>query len=97
MVQWRSSTLSGVPKSESNWQVLPVVSLGDCAVDRITWGPGEGLIHARTERSSVMLSEAQLNTAVQAANGSGLQSVGLRRPKSDMICLPRTHLTPIFG
>ncbi|CAL1170399.1 unnamed protein product [Cladocopium goreaui] len=66
MVQWRSSTLSGVPKSESNWQVLPVVSVGECAVDKLTWGPGEGLIHARTERSSVILSEAQLNTAVQA-------------------------------
>ena len=46
--------------------MLPVVSLGDCLVDRVTWGPGEGLIHARTERSSVMLSEAQLSTAVQA-------------------------------
>ncbi|CAK9076435.1 unnamed protein product [Durusdinium trenchii] len=66
MVQWRSSTLSGIPKSEANWQVLPVVSVGDCAVDRLTWGPGESLIHARTERSSVILSEAQLNTAVQA-------------------------------
>jgi len=66
MVQWRSSTLSGMPKSESNWQVLPVVSVAECAVDKLTWGPGESLIHARTERSSVILSEAQLNSAVQA-------------------------------
>ena len=34
--------------SASPRQVLPVVSVGECAVDKLTWGPGEGLIHART-------------------------------------------------
>ena len=28
-------------------QVLPVVSVAECAVDKLTWGPGESLIHAR--------------------------------------------------
>jgi len=65
VVQWRCSTLEGTPKSEENWQVLPIVSAADCAIDRIRWGPGENLIHCRTERSQVVLTEAQLNTAVQ--------------------------------
>jgi len=65
VVQWRCSTLSGTPKTETNWQVLPVVTVSECAIDKLSWGPGESLLHIRTERSSVILSEAQLNTAVQ--------------------------------
>ncbi|CAE7303974.1 Ift140 [Symbiodinium natans] len=66
MVQWRCCTLSGTPKSEANWQVLPVISASDCTIDKLTWGPGESLVHVRTDRNSVILSEAQLNTAFQA-------------------------------
>jgi len=66
MVQWRCCTLSGTPKTESNWQVLPVISVSDCTIDKLTWGPGESLVHVRTDRQSVILSEAQLNTAFQA-------------------------------
>lgn len=65
IVLWRCSTLSGTPKSESCWQVLPVITANDCAIDKLMWGPGESLLHMRTERASVILSEAQLNTAVQ--------------------------------
>lgn len=64
IVQWRCSTMQGTPKSEENWQVLPIVKAADCAIDRVRWGPGESLIHCRTERSQVVLTEAQLNTAV---------------------------------
>lgn len=63
LVQWRCSTVS-TPKSEACWQVLPVVHASDLAIDRVAWGPGES-VHARTEKSSIVLSEAQLNTAVQ--------------------------------
>lgn len=66
VVQWRCSQLSGAPKSEAAWQVLPVVTgtnAGAC-IDKISWGPGDSLLHARTERSSFILSEAQLNTAI---------------------------------
>jgi intraflagellar transport protein 140 len=66
MVLWRCSTISGTPKSENSWQVLPVISASECMIDNLTWGPGENLIHIRTERSSVILNEAQLNTAVHA-------------------------------
>eukprot|EP00931_Biecheleriopsis_adriatica_P116716 TRINITY_DN92326_c0_g1_i1.p1 TRINITY_DN92326_c0_g1~~TRINITY_DN92326_c0_g1_i1.p1 ORF type:complete len:1461 (-),score=378.40 TRINITY_DN92326_c0_g1_i1:60-4403(-) len=66
MVQWRCSTISGTAKSENSWQVLPVICASECKIDRLTWGPGESLMHIRTERSSVILNEAQLNTAVHA-------------------------------
>lgn len=39
-------------------QVLPIVKAADCAIDRVRWGPGESLIHCRTERSQVVLTEA---------------------------------------
>jgi len=46
--------------------VLPIVKANiECAIDRLTWGPGENVFHLRTERSSVILSEAQLNSVVQ--------------------------------
>eukprot|EP00927_Polykrikos_kofoidii_P019571 TRINITY_DN19165_c2_g1_i1.p1 TRINITY_DN19165_c2_g1~~TRINITY_DN19165_c2_g1_i1.p1 ORF type:complete len:1451 (-),score=223.71 TRINITY_DN19165_c2_g1_i1:186-4538(-) len=65
VVQWRCSTLSGTPKSEANWQVLPVISAADGSIDKLTWGPGESLLHVKTNKSSIILSEAQLNTSVQ--------------------------------
>lgn len=67
MVQWRCSTLNGAPKSESCWQVLPVVRIGanELTVDNLKWGPGENLLHVKTARSNIILSEAQLNSAVQ--------------------------------
>lgn len=65
VVQWRCSTLEGTARSDTCWQVLPVVTAHDsCSIDRVTWGPGESLIHVRTERASILLHEAQLNTAV---------------------------------
>lgn len=64
VVQWRCSTLAGTAQSEACWQVLPVVTASNCAVDKIKWGPGESLLHVKTERSSIILSETQLNTAV---------------------------------
>jgi len=66
VVQWRCSTLSGTAKSENSWQVLPVVSASDCMVERLTWGPGENLIHVRTDRSSIILAEAQLNASTHS-------------------------------
>ncbi|CAJ1392249.1 unnamed protein product [Effrenium voratum] len=66
MVQWRCCTVSGTPKAEANWQVMPVVHVGECTVERLTWGPGESLVHARTERSSTIFCEAQLKSASQA-------------------------------
>eukprot|EP00929_Paragymnodinium_shiwhaense_P007169 TRINITY_DN111109_c0_g1_i1.p1 TRINITY_DN111109_c0_g1~~TRINITY_DN111109_c0_g1_i1.p1 ORF type:complete len:1446 (+),score=370.50 TRINITY_DN111109_c0_g1_i1:64-4401(+) len=65
VVQWRCSTIQSAPKSDASWQVLPVVNASDCLIDRVRWGPGESLMHIKTERSSVILSEAQLNTATQ--------------------------------
>jgi len=65
VVQWRCSTLATMPNSDHCWQALPVISVLDCAIDRIRFGPGEKLLHARTDRSHVVLNEAQLNTAVQ--------------------------------
>ena len=26
---------------------MPVVHVGECTVERLTWGPGESLVHAR--------------------------------------------------
>lgn len=63
VVQWRCSTLIGTPKSEKSWEVLPVASPASNAIDKVTWGPGEALMHIRTERSSVLLSEAQLSSS----------------------------------
>eukprot|EP00928_Gymnodinium_smaydae_P021431 TRINITY_DN1835_c1_g1_i2.p1 TRINITY_DN1835_c1_g1~~TRINITY_DN1835_c1_g1_i2.p1 ORF type:complete len:1445 (-),score=352.81 TRINITY_DN1835_c1_g1_i2:414-4748(-) len=66
VVQWRCSVLSGTPNSENCWQVLPVVTASEnCGITKLSWGPGESLMHIRTERTCLILSEAQLNTAVQ--------------------------------
>lgn len=67
MVQWRSSALAGAPKSESAWQVLPVVRVGakDQCVEALKWGPGESLLHVKTNHHSAVLSEAQVNSVVQ--------------------------------
>jgi len=64
IVQWRCSTLAGTPKTESNWQVLPVVTASDGMIESVTCGPGENLMHVRTTASSIILTEAQLNSAV---------------------------------
>jgi intraflagellar transport protein 140 len=65
IVQWRCSTLSGTPKGENSWQVLPVINASEAPIEKLSVGPGESLVHIRTEKSSIILSEAQLNTAVQ--------------------------------
>ena len=28
-------------------EVLPVISVSDCTIDKLTWGPGESLVHVR--------------------------------------------------
>lgn len=65
MVQWRCSVLSGMPKSELDWQALPVVSATDMLIEQLRWGPGESLLHVKSARSCVVLSESHLNAAVQ--------------------------------
>lgn len=64
VVQWRCATLAGTPKSEASWQVLPVVTASSGAIDWLSWGPGESLLNIRTNRSCIILHEAQLNSAV---------------------------------
>mmetsp|Transcript_42942 Transcript_42942/g.100869 ORF Transcript_42942/g.100869 Transcript_42942/m.100869 type:complete len:1420 (-) Transcript_42942:132-4391(-) len=66
VVRWRCSILNGTPKSEENWQVLPVITGSDRSIERLSWGPGENVFHIQTPTSNVILQEAQLNTAVQA-------------------------------
>mmetsp|Transcript_37028 Transcript_37028/g.85483 ORF Transcript_37028/g.85483 Transcript_37028/m.85483 type:complete len:1283 (-) Transcript_37028:63-3911(-) len=65
VVRWRCSTLNGTPKGEENWQVLPLVRGSDRGIDKLIWGPGESVFHIQTAMSNVILTEVQLNTAVQ--------------------------------